>query len=1311
MSATATPVARTAQTKAFQPYLPRLVLDWQRAAPDARYQEIEGSMVFVDVSGFTKMSERLARQGKVGAEEVSDVINDTFTALLAQAYANGGGLLKFGGDALLLFFSGDGHALRATAAAHGMRAELRRIGTFTTSAGKVVLRMSVGAHTGLFHFFLVGGSHRELIVAGPAATETVTMEGAASAGQILLSPALAAALPARNRGRELGPGVLLRGAPPAVESIPVERVSTDLDLTPFVSRGLRETVQQGEVEPEHRHVTIAFVHYGGFDDLVRDEGAAVAAEALDDLVRTAQRAVDERGIAFLATDVAPDGGKIILTAGAPVVTGADEEGMLLALRDVVAADTSLPLHVGVNTGPVFAGVIGPSYRRTYTVMGDAVNLSARLMAKAEHGQVVATPQVLDGSRTLFETASLEPFLVKGKKHPIEAFVVGEPRGSRTSIAEAGLPLIGRDEELATLEGAWARSAGGDGTVVELSAEPGMGKSRLLGEFLSRHDEVDVLRGECRLYQAATPYFPLRTILRDAFGLGGLADEDAATALASLVRESAPQLQPWLSLIGTALDLELPPSREVEELEDEFRRTRLEQAVTGLLAATVTEPSVILIEDTHWMDEPSRDLIERLTSDLDGRPWLVLLSTRPSDRAGEGDSVIRIALEPLDPSHAVALIDAATEHEPLMPQQVRSLAERAAGNPLFLLELLDALRRGEDVDALPHSVEGLIQARIDRLPPADRTRLREVAVLGAGFRVEHVASALADGRSTTLIRAALDRLGDFLGVDATGWAQFHHALIRDAAYEGLPYAKRKAIHARVGDSILAAAGDAPDEQAELLSLHYSAAGRWKEAWTYSRIAGDEARAVYANVEAARFYERALAATRRLDGVENADRAAVVASLGDVCLVNGEHLRARDAYRLARRLFEGEPIGESELYLKQATVSLRTRNFPEMIRWLNRGLRVLEGIDSDEAMTARARLLLHVARARRYQGRLVEAVDWSERTIAAAEAAGDEARESLAGALFTRDQAYTQLGRLDLAKHMEVALAIFEDVGSPSDRGGVLLALSNRAYATGDWSGQLDLLRHALEAFEQSGDTWGSGLVAYNLAERLVEQGRTSEAEPIARNCVRLWKSAKYDADAAEGMSLLGQVLGRLGRFDEATEALQEAHRGLSDAGEPADELRVDVRAAECLVLRGEGSAALRAVQQSLERASITEGGSSLVASLYRLRGWALTLLRRYTDARAAFDASLAEARGDRNESESGSGLWINPSSDYELALTHDALAQLADATGDDGTRDARIAHEIFARLDVIGVSRPPQAPVVAQAESPRAWGAQRAPQAD
>src|SRR5439155_4336638 len=137
------------------------------------------------------------------------------------------------------------------------------------------------------------------------------------------------------------------------------------------------------------------------------------------------------GITFLGTDIDRDGGKIILVAGAPTTSGDDEAQMLAALSNVQAADLRIPVRIGVNTGPVFAGDIGPSYRRTYTVMGDAVNLAARVMSKAEPGQILATSGVLDASAVAFETESLPPFMVKGKKLPVQAFTVGAMLGSKS----------------------------------------------------------------------------------------------------------------------------------------------------------------------------------------------------------------------------------------------------------------------------------------------------------------------------------------------------------------------------------------------------------------------------------------------------------------------------------------------------------------------------------------------------------------------------------------------------------------------------------------------------------------------------------------------------------------------------------------------------------------------------------------------------------------------------------------------------------------------------------------------------------------
>src|SRR5690349_19306956 len=275
------------------PFVPRLTVEWLQDNPELRWLEQDGTLAFVDISGFTAMSERLSNSGRAGAEEVTEVMNATFSALLEVAYGLGGGLLKFGGDALLLLYEDEGHAARAARAAFEMRRTLRAIGRPRTSAGAVQLKMHAGIHSGTFQFFLVGETHRELLVTGPAATRTVEMEAASEAGEILLSPEAAALIDDHVLGEEKGPGRLLVAAPevsgelaplPDVEGVPLELA---------VPAPLRaQLLEVGPLEGEHRNAAIGFVRFAGIDDVIRTEGPAAAAEALDLLVRTVQAAAD-----------------------------------------------------------------------------------------------------------------------------------------------------------------------------------------------------------------------------------------------------------------------------------------------------------------------------------------------------------------------------------------------------------------------------------------------------------------------------------------------------------------------------------------------------------------------------------------------------------------------------------------------------------------------------------------------------------------------------------------------------------------------------------------------------------------------------------------------------------------------------------------------------------------------------------------------------------------------------------------------------------------------------------------------------------
>src|ERR1700761_3728056 len=238
--------------------------------PARRVEVIEGTFVFIDAAGFTRLSERLAKVGKEGAELLVDAINSCFTALLSDVDLLGGSLVKFGGDALLLWFEGDAHAVRGCDAAVLMRRRLREVGRLTVGSSTVTLRMSVGVHSGEFHSFLVGELFHDLIIAGPGASTVVALEGAAEASQILISDATAAQIPARCIGQRVGPGFLLArtsGVIGGVRLSELEEPDPDV-LAMCLPPQVRHQVERSPDSAEHRTATVSFVEFGRFDEML-----------------------------------------------------------------------------------------------------------------------------------------------------------------------------------------------------------------------------------------------------------------------------------------------------------------------------------------------------------------------------------------------------------------------------------------------------------------------------------------------------------------------------------------------------------------------------------------------------------------------------------------------------------------------------------------------------------------------------------------------------------------------------------------------------------------------------------------------------------------------------------------------------------------------------------------------------------------------------------------------------------------------------------------------------------------------------------
>jgi class 3 adenylate cyclase/tetratricopeptide (TPR) repeat protein len=1263
-----------------RPYLPRLELDWIARNPDERVHELDGTLVFVDISGFTKMSERLARHGRVGAEEVTEVLGAVFAQMLAVAYANGGGLIKFGGDALLVWFAGPEHEIRGVRAAHGMRGALRSIRALDTTAGKVTLRMSVGINSGTFQFFLVGGSHRELMAVGPSATGTVHMEGTATAGEILLSRTTAAAVPQKILGERKGDGILLRSEPTGLTPFEPEAdvVVENLDLLSYLPLALRPGLLAG-TEPEHRAATIAFVHFDGTDELIERGSLDDAADSLEELVRDVQAAVDDLGVAFLGSDVDADGGKLILTVGVPRVLGDDEERMLLALRRILEKERRIAVRIGVNRGPVFAGDVGPPYRRTYTVMGDAVNLAARLMAKAGPGELYATSDVLDVSATRFDTTELEPFSVKGKARPVKAWSVGPAIGSRRRDAESRrYPLLGRADELGVLLDAAASATAGRGRFVDLAGEAGIGKTRLMEEMRERVSGLTVFHATADAYRAATPYSVWRELMRQALDLAWEAPDDVVIErLLDVIARVDADLEPWLPLLAVPLDVAVEDTPEVELLAPEFRPTRLNEVVVRLLAGVLTTPTLIQVEDAHLLDEASADLLTAVRRDIADRPWVVAALSRtehPGRRApADHDDVVRCHLAPLAPEHVAELAHMAAEREstPLLPHDIHVAAERSAGNPQFLLDLVLAIAAGS---TLPDSVESAAAAAIDRLAPADRVLVRRASVLGITFQAESLDEVL-DADAPRPTEETWVRLGEFFDADGEGYVRFRRAIVRDAAYAGLPFRLRRALHRAVADRLVADLDEEADEAAGILSLHFALAGDHERAWYFGVIAGRRAASSYANIEAATMYERAIDAGRRA-GVAPSVLVDAAELRGDALVLAGDYRRAAAAYASARKLAVDDRVREAGLILKRARVEDRLGRYSQALTWLTRGRKALEGVDGIEAAMLRARIGAWYGTVLQAEGRYPEALRVSISAERDAEAVGDE--EARAQALNARFFIALATGE-PVEPFLVGALRIYRELGDLAGEAKILHNLGVGAYFAGRWDEALEYFRQGKQACVTIGDTVGAAGTADAIGEVLADQGSLDEAETQLRGSLRIWKAAGDGLAYANCLRVLGTALLRAGRLKEALQHLESARDAFVEIGAQGEAAGTDAKIAEYHVAIGDAEVAIALVARTL-RTSPSDATSPEAPLLHRVRAYALAQLRDVGAAREAFLESLnaGRARG----------------AEHEVALTLMSLLRLDAMEG--RSRDQALAdeaHALVQRLDMVAV---PAMPLVAGA---------------
>ncbi|HEY7039387.1 MAG TPA: adenylate/guanylate cyclase domain-containing protein [Methylomirabilota bacterium] len=837
-------------------------------------------------------------------------------------------------------------------------------------------------------------------------------------------------------------------------------------------------------EGDRRPVTVLFADLAGFTALSEGLDPEDVRSIQSDLFREMSASI-ERYEGFVEKFV---GDAVMAVFGAPQAHEDDPERGLraaLLMRERMSAlnrrwerrvGRPLALHIGLNTGPVVAGRIGSSADAAYAVTGDTVNTASRLQSAAPPGEILISDATYQLTHHAFAFAPREEISLKGKSEPVGVHRVlgplGAPRSAR-GLEGLGLaaPLVGRERELRRMDAAFDEMQAGRAQVLSLIGEPGAGKSRLQREFFARLEAagrlegITIRRAACSALGEQT-YGAAAALLRDAYGVAHDDSVEIArrklTAGLETLGVDAQDRAAMVAALARVFGFEQDDAR-IRHLEPEQLKRQIILATYALVERRLAAgPLVLIVEDLHWADAASIELLGVVADRLADRPLLVLLMYRPTlepDALGTSRaSHTAIEVMPLSRSDCDDLLAAwfgdATH---LFPEHLRlQILERAGGNPLYLEEVVRALlaagvlvRDGlqwrctaEAATAqVPATLHGLLLARLDRLDAVERRVIQEAAVIGPRFELSLLKVVSSEPAA---VDPTLEALAGADLVTPGPDHQFRHGLLQEIVYQNILVARRTELHTRVATALEAQGADGAESLERLVALghHWALGADKRRGARYLMSAGDWARGMYANADAILHYQQVLAALEHTDAPAQAaqieterlvarERMADLlgptgrrtAALGEYEIVEAGYRAAGDAPAQARILrkmgglhwdagarpralqcFEAglarlgehrEHIEQAHLYQEMGRLAFRSGDSQGAVEWAEQARVHAERLVADPALGADGRTEAVTAAAQSHNtlgvacarlGRLEEAVEHIERSVALAREAG-------------------------------------------------------------------------------------------------------------------------------------------------------------------------------------------------------------------------------------------------------------------------------------------------------------------------------------
>jgi class 3 adenylate cyclase/tetratricopeptide (TPR) repeat protein len=610
----------------------------------------------------------------------------------------------------------------------------------------------------------------------------------------------------------------------------------------------------------------------------------------------------------------------------------------------------LNLHIGINTGPVLAGMVGSDKKQDYTVMGDTVNLASRLEDASRVGQILVGSSTYEATRAGFRYRALEPIALKGKAEPVpvyELLSIKETlsRVQRSVGRKISSVMVGRDSELNKLEFQVMKAVNGEGSIVNIIGEAGIGKSRLIAELKNRDvmKRVTLREGRAISMGANLGYHLIIDILKNWTEISD--DDNAATAFGKLesairdvCRKDSNEIFPF---VATLMGIKLVGryAERVKGIEGEALEKLILKNVRDLIIKSTDKiPLVIILEDLHWADMSSIELLESLFRLAETQRVIFINIFRPGYKE-TGERVVEtirerltayyveINLEPLSEEMSETLIDNMLNIKGLPHGIKNKIIQRAGGNPFFIEEVVrsfidegavtvkdEGFEVTEKIETMviPHTINDVLMARIDRLEDETRNLIKVASVIGRNFFYKilaEVAHAIEDIDNRLEYLKEIQLIKERKRMEELEYL-FKHALAQEAAYESILVQKRKEIHRNVADSIEKIFTDRLHEFYGILSYHYIHAEDWDKAEEYILKAGEEALKSSASSEALNYYQRAieLYIKKHGDDVDNSILAGMEENIAYAFLNKGFFLDAVDYFDRAA-INRGERIHSS------------------------------------------------------------------------------------------------------------------------------------------------------------------------------------------------------------------------------------------------------------------------------------------------------------------------------------------------------------------------------------------------------------------